>query len=352
MKKIYYLLNLFTVLVLMNACSDDDSVDPPQPGAYENGYFVSNEGPFQNGSGSITFVGDDGEIVQNAYFKENDEDLGNVVNSMAIYGDRAYVVVNNSHKVVVVNKKTLKKVTAIEGNFINNPRHFIGAQSVGFISNWGDPNDPDDDYIAVVDITTSFVIRTIPVGEGPERMAISGGKLFVCLQGGYGQNNKVEVISINDLEVMETLTVGDVPNSILADSFGDIWVLCGGVPAWTNNETNGALYHINHQNYATDKLEFSMGEHPSFLNYDADNLYYSLGGKVYKMDPSDDQLPLEALAGLDGFYYTMKVNNGELYGTDAGDFASEGNLKVYNVNSGELLETIPTGIIPGDVVFP
>ena len=44
--------------------------------------------------------------------------------------------------------------------------------------------------------------------------------------------------------------------------------------------------------------------------------------------------------------------NGELYGTDAGDFASEGNVKVFNANSGALLNTIPTGIIPGQVVIP
>ena len=52
------------------------------------------------------------------------------------------------------------------------------------------------------------------------------------------------------------------------------------------------------------------------------------------------------------FYYAMNINNGELYATDAGDFASEGTLKVFNLVSGDLLQTIATGIIPGQVVFP
>jgi hypothetical protein len=63
-------------------------------------------------------------------------------------------------------------------------------------------------------------------------------------------------------------------------------------------------------------------------------------------------VPEEALNGVDGFYYTMVVKNGELFGTDAGDFASEGTLKVFNINSGTLLETIATGIVPGNIVFP
>ncbi len=55
---------------------------------------------------------------------------------------------------------------------------------------------------------------------------------------------------------------------------------------------------------------------------------------------------------MDGFYYSMAVRNGELYGTDAGDFASEGAVRVFNLNSGALLQTIEAGIIPGEVVFP
>jgi hypothetical protein len=70
------------------------------------------------------------------------------------------------------------------------------------------------------------------------------------------------------------------------------------------------------------------------------------------MGVDDTSLPTSAINGLDGFYYAMEINNGELYGTDAGDFASEGTLKVFNVSSGSLLETIASGIVPGNIVFP
>jgi hypothetical protein len=47
----------------------------------------------------------------------------------------------------------------------------------------------------------------------------------------------------------------------------------------------------------------------------------------------------------------MKGHNGKIYATDAGDFASEGTLKVFDSSSEVLLETNATGIIPGDIVF-
>lgn len=222
----------------------------------------------------------------------------------------------------------------------------------GYVSNWGDPLNTTDDFIAVVSLSTNTVLKTIPVGEGPEKMIINGDKLYVCLQGGFGTNDQVVVIGTSDDTVQANLTVGDVPNSIVTDSKGDLWVLCGGNPSWTGNETPGFLYKIVSGNNALSSFEFGLSEHPSLLNEDMGKLYYSLNGEVFQMNDSDENLPADALAGLSGFYYSMRVHNAELYATDAGDYASEGSLKVFTISSGSLLETITTGIIPGEVVFP
>lgn len=353
MKHLNLLVTFVFLLILFGSCSDDDSnYVPPPVGAYENGYFITNEGPFQNGSGSITFVDDDGTVRQHVYAAENSEELGNIVNSMTLDGDKGYIVVNNSHKIVVVNRKTMKKLNTIEGDHINNPRYLAVSNGLGFVSNWGDPVDPADDFISVIDLRTNTLVRSIAVGEGPENMVIEDDKVYVCLEGGHSQNNKVAVLSISQPELVETITVGDVPNSIVSDDDGNIWVLCEGIPAWTQNETEGALFKIDPSDFSTESLDFEMGDHPKLLDEDMGNLYYNLDGKVYYMEKGGSNIPTESMNGLDGDYYAMKVENGELYGTDAGDYASEGNLKIYTVVSGSLLETISTGIIPGDIVFP
>ena len=47
----------------------------------------------------------------------------------------------------------------------------------------------------------------------------------------------------------------------------------------------------------------------------------------------------------------MIVDNGRLYGTDAGDFASNGTLLVYDLNAEMELTTLTVGIIPGGIYF-
>lgn len=351
MKKLN-LIYLFTLFILISSCSDEDPATEVPKGDYESGYFVTNEGPFQNGSGTLTFVDDDGSISQNIYKTVNGEDLGNIVNSMCIAGDKAYIVVNNSHKIVVVDRYTMEKISVIEGNGINNPRYFVAKNGKGYLSNWGDPFDTLDDFITVIDLESDTVLDIVSVGEGPEKMVVDDSSLFVCLQGGYGVNNKVFVMDLNQNSIKTYIQVENVPNSITMDANGRVWVLCGGSPSWTGSESKGSLYSIDPSSFEKTSFDFAVTEHPGLLNHDNGKIYYNLNGKVYQMGIEDTALPTLALNGQDGFYYAMEVNNGELYGTDAGDFASEGTLKVFNVGSGSLLETIPTGIVPGNIVFP
>ena len=345
------IVTILTFLILFASCSEDDASSKPV-GDYVNGYFVTNEGPFQNGSGTLTFIGDDGSVSQQVYKTVNGEDLGNIVNSLYVEGEMAYIVVNNSHKIVVVDRFTMEKITTIEGDDINNPRYFVARDGMGYVSNWGDPFNASDDFVSVINLQSNTVVDRVSVGEGPEKMIVNGDNLFVCLQGGYGNNDKVLVIDINQNSIKTSILVSDVPNSIAVDGNGYIRVLCGGSPSWTEAETSGSLYSINPSTFETENIDFALTDHPALLNYDMGRLYYHLNGKMYEMDIEDSNLPNSALNGLDGFYYAAEVKNGEFYGTDAGDFASEGTLKVFNINSGSLLETNTTGIVPGNIVFP
>lgn len=339
-----------TFLLFFVSCSEDEQIIIPK-GDYEKGYFITNEGPFNNGSGTITHVDEDGTAQQNIYKTVNNEDLGNVVQFMSLAGDNAYIVVNNSHKIVVANRYTMEKITIIEGENINNPRYFVANNDIGYVSNWGDPLNPNDDFITVIDLSSNEVITTISVGEGPEDMLIVSNNLYVNLQGGWNQNDKVEVIEIQSNTVLETLTVGDVPNSLVADGEGNVWVLCGGKPNWTGFESEGKLAKIVTNDFTVDFLNFNTTEHPVNLTQNSEKLYYNLNGKVYEMLIQSASLPNNPIDGIEGYFYAMEANSGELYATDAKDFQSEGSLGVFNLSNGALVKTIQTGILPGAIIF-
>ncbi|MGB5393536.1 MAG: DUF5074 domain-containing protein [Lutimonas sp.] len=348
-----YLKKLVTIFVfsfMIISCSDDDK-KVEEKGDYADGFFITNEGPFNNGSGSITHVSEEGVITQKVYEKVNNEVLGNIVQSMSMHNDKAYIVVNNSNKVVVVDRYTLKKMGTIEGEGVYFPRHMVAFNDRGYLSNWGDPINNSDDFISVIDLNKDEVIEVIPVGEGPENMAISQGKLFINLEGGYSQNKFVMALNLNNLESVEMIEVADVPNSILKDDKDHIWVLCGGKPAWTGSETNGSLYRIDPSDLSQEHIGFTTSQHPDLLTFTNGNLFLNLDGKVLKINANSIEAPIEIVQGIEGYFYSMNAFNGNLYVTDAKDYQSEGELKIFSASTGAELETLMTGVIPGSVVF-
>ena len=55
------------VITVMASCKKDEPTPVTNDGLYEDGYFVTNEGNFGTGNGSISFISDEG-IVTNDVF--------------------------------------------------------------------------------------------------------------------------------------------------------------------------------------------------------------------------------------------------------------------------------------------
>ncbi|MFT4830987.1 MAG: YVTN family beta-propeller protein [Psychroserpens sp.] len=352
MKSISILATIFLINLLTVSCSKDDPETPQEPlGAYENGILVSNEGPFGNGTGTVTFISNELSVTESSiYNKVNGEDLGNIVQSIGFAGDQAYIVANNSNKITVVNRYTFEKLGSITDG-LENPRYFAAVNDTGYVTNWGDPFDETDDYVAIVNLQNFTVEGTISVVLGPEDIVANDNTVYVAHQGAYGQNNKVTAIDANTNTVLETITVGNVPNSLVLDDQGSLWVLAGGNPSYTNDETEGVLTKINtSNNTVVNTWKFQATDHPGLLCTDGMDLYYQLNGAVYKMSTSDSSLPSGPRLGGVSFY-TMAVADGKLYGTDAKDFASQGSLTVYDLSINSVIKTVATGIIPGGIYF-
>lgn len=342
------LLIALSTLFFVACSSDDDNQPVYEPAAYENGVLVTNEGPFMNGSGSITYISNDyATVSQNIYRTVNGTELGNIVQSMGFNNENAYIVVNNSNKIMVANRYSFEAIDSITTGLVN-PRFFESVDgNKGYVTNWGDPNDNSDDYVAVVDLRTNEISANISVAFGPEKMISHNNKVYVAHQGGYGQNNLISVISGTSVE--STITVGDVPNSMVVKD-NNLYVLCGGMPSYAGTETAGSLVKIDlSSGQVSETFAFETTQHPSNLTIDGDNLLYSLDGKVYKVNISSVTLPGTEI--IDGYFYALQANDGKLYATDAGDFASKGSLYIYDLSTNQQIQDFQTGIVPGGIYF-
>ncbi len=350
-KNAFTFLSLLLVLILQSC--ETSSIDSPEPqGAYENGFFIINEGPYGNGSGSLTFVDTNFNYVeQNVFQNVNGESLGNVVQSMALSEDNAYIVVNNAHKIVIANRFSMEKLGSIETG-LNNPRYMIITNGKAYVSNWGSPFDSTDDFIAVIDLDTNEVIQTIAVSEGPEKMELIGDKIVVAMQGGWGFNNKISIINTSNNTLQTSIDLGYIPNSMIVKDQA-LYVLSGGIPSWswTLPESAGQITKIDTDSFTiVDTWDFDTSAHPGFLSFDGTSLLYNLNGNIFKWNGAD-ALPTTPENGLGGYYYGMSAKNNLLFTLDAADFASEGTLKIFYLASNNQIQSIPTGIIPNAVVF-
>ncbi len=349
LKRLTYLS--FITIFFASCYNDDDSniIEPEPLGDYENGVLITNEGPFGTGTGTISFISNEtDEIENNIYQNVNNLDLGNIVQSMCFEDDLAFIVVNNSNRIVVVNRYTFEEVTRIEVG-LNNPRFMTIENGYGYVTNWGDPFDDSDDFVAIIDLSTNTVTETISVSFGPEKIIVSRGKVYIAHKGGFSQNNRITIIDSTNSTFITTIEVGDVPNSMVIYE-GDLWVLSEGNPSFTGNETNGRLIKIDPDtNGVTQEFNFELTQHPTNLTLDGTNLFYNLDGGVYSIDTESASLPTNSI--IDGYFYSMTANNGKLYATDAGDFASNGILKIFDLFTNTEIQSIEVGIIPGGVYF-
>lgn len=348
------LLSVFILSILFVSCDDDDEPQLPK-GDYENGIIVSGEGTFSGISGSIYYTSNDYATTESlVYNNVNNDDLGIFVQSISFDDSRAFIVVDNQNTITVVDRYTFEKIGQITTG-LKKPRYMAIVGDKGYVTNWAEGTygaDIDDDYIAVVDLNTLLVTSTISVSIGVERIIEVNGELYVSHKGGNGINNIVSVIDIATEGVTE-ITVNDLPDDLLIDSSGNVVVLCEGKAAWTGNETPASIVKINTTtNTISSELEFDAGIHPSALVSNVSNLYYNIGSKVYEVSQTATTLPTsEFLDSAVTTFYGMAVNEGEVFVLDVKDYASESDVKVFDMTTKSNTQTVKGPINASKIYF-
>ncbi len=347
----------FPMLVLF-ACKNPEPIPPK--GDYEGGYIVINEGQFQHDNASISFISEDFSSVEDSvFYKVNNELLGDVAQSQFFNNDKAYFVMNNSHRVVITNRWTMKKIGLITSR-IHSPRYMEKISNrFAVISNWGeiyDANwqDVNDDFLAWVNLDNDVVTDTLHIATGPDKMLFIGGKLYVLIPGVMTLNNKIAIVDPFNRHIMRYMEVGDVPAAIVSDGNEKIWIACKGKEAWTGNETGGKLIQIDP---VTDDIIFRMDlnttQHPYFLNHKNNYLYLLVQHKLYKFSVNspavDASTEILDLSNSVITPYGMAIIEDKLFITDAGNFMEPGKVYVFDLETMQQIAIVRAGYLPREI---
>ena len=346
MKSKNYLL-ISACLLLLVACKKDT---PPELGTYRDGAFVINEGAFQSGTGTITFFEKETRgVTQDIYQNENGGNLlGNIAQSMTLIDGKAYILINNASKIEVVTTDEFKSLTTING--IDQPRYMLAMDNAkAYVSSWG--ADGVSGKISVIDLTSNTVQKTIEVGGGPERMVLDGDDLYITKSGGFGRDSLVLVLDTRTDEISDTIVVADNPIGVVSQTGAGIWVLSRGHLDFVDatNNTDGELVRIVNKQIV-DRFPLSNGVSELVTNQSRSRVYFNMDGKVMKHD--FDDLTFENEVFLEQSYYALAVDpfSDNLFCADAKDFASNGEIFVFDESGSEII-SFEGGIIPSDFVF-
>lgn len=345
-----HLVPALSIIVLLYACKKEEAPETPTTSntSYGSGVWVSCEGSFGNNNASIAFIADAGEVSNEAFFNTHSQPLGDVCQSAFVLGDRMFIAVNNSQKVEIVNRKTLARESVVTG--CDYPRHFASDGDLVYLS-----NGALDGTVFGIEPASGDIAWQTSVGQGPERMAVSGTTLAVCNSGGWGTDNTVSLVNLND-QTVQAVTVGDRPVDVVVDAQGDFWVLCSGETQYDSDwnvtgHTLARLVEIDHSTFqvTTDWQVGEEGDHPSHLeiNPGGSAVYHNRSG-IERVDLSDGTTSTIA----SGNFYGLNIEpaTGHLWAAPYPDFVSDGTVEVRDAG-GALLETYSVGIAPNGVAF-
>jgi len=344
MKKTFFILTL--IFVSLASCTKEKN---PFSFLAKNGVFIINEGGFTGGS-SLSFYSYDSDKIYNDLFEEiNKRPLGIFPNAMFISDDKIYIVVNNSDKIEVVDRKTLKSIKQITG--LNSPRDIAAvSDKKAYVTSMS------SDSVAILDIANDIISGYVNLRRTSEAIVVKDNKAYIAnwTSRDWIPGNEIMVVNTETGKVIDSIVVAREPESMVIDKNNTLWVLCNG-GIW-NREHNAELIAINTTtNEITKRLVFpSIYDSPERLRIDGtgSTLYYLESG-VRKLDINASEIPSDVFISSSGsFFYNLGINpvNGDIFVTDALDYQQRGRLLIFN-NKGELLSEMFAGISPGRLYF-
>lgn len=328
---------LFALVLLFNISCSTDSDNTLPVVTYENGYLISNEGNFGKPNAEVTFVSRDLTFSQNSIFSKNNNgnQLGDVLQAMAFNGDKAYLLLNNSNKIQVVNRYTFKSAGEIT-NQIDNPRYVAVANNNIYVTN---DKYQGAKYVSIYKNSDLSFVKKITFTDNVERIVEAGGNIFVQ-NASFGFGNKITYINTSNNDVQSVITLPNVNINKTISYNGNVYVIATGT-------TDSYIYQISSTGSITKTTTLTGIPNATNLQIDGGRYFFSSANKVYSMVMAATTPPTTPIiTAVDGGqYYTLygfSVVDGKIFTSDVKNFTEDSEVTVYTT-SGSKIKSFTTG---------
>ncbi|MBZ4037709.1 hypothetical protein K6T82_23315 [Flavobacterium sp. 17A] len=330
------LLLIALSISLFVSCSNDDDDKTPK-GAYDNGFFILNEG--SQSLGTISFSSNDlSTFTKDVYKTENGTDaVGGYLQNIFFSGDRAYIIAGGSNVINVVNRYTFKLIAKIDSDLVA-PRYGVVKDGKAYVINantysYQNPTSGNtDDYIAVINLSTNTVESKVALNSTANRVIEENGKLYIT----DGYNDKMLIYNIATKTLETPVTIGYDGDSIEEED-GVIFIL--------RKPYQGAgeivKVKISDKSVSRIALPASIGE-AGFLDIEDNKVYYTASNAIYTISPSATTAATSPLfTSAASYVYGFTVKDNRIYIADA-KFGADSKAFIYNL-SGALQIELTTG---------
>jgi len=355
--KIVYIIFTICSLSIFSCVKDKPNNNGSNPDINNNPrVIIANEGVFNGGNASLSYIDLTEQKVYNDVYKaQNDKVLGDVFQSIAADDDNLYLVINNSNKIITVDKKTFKYKSEIS---ISQPRYLclIGNNKALVSSMYRSK-------LQVIDLNTNQITKAINVPyPNTEGMVALNNKVYICPWN--TECNYIYQFDINTEQIEDSIYIaGYAPTQAIVDKNNKLWVFAGN--PYRNIPASITQIDPNNKNIIKSFIFNGQEEiiKPVF-NKTKDAFYYlaviyssnssnDYNG-LYKMSIEATQTPTEALVEAQTlqYFWGLGVNpeNGNIFLGDPKGFIQSGTVSEYT-EQGLLKNTYTVGLGPGFFYF-
>lgn len=354
MRSSFLVLACVTLVAGFISCSKNDNPIPPL--APETvGAYILNNGKWQSNNASLSYYNlQTREVATKVFATKNAKKLGDLGQDMVIYGGKMYITVANSGVIFVTDKQT-KIIKEIQLPNYKTPRSVVAYQGKVYATYF-------EGALAQID-TTTFEVKTIPVGNNPDELGIANGNIYVANSDGMNWppvGNTVSVVDIATFTISKEITVAVNPRLVEVDNQGDVYLISSG--DYSENMP-AVLQRIDTKTNTVQGVELSVTDNkgdkvvltPNYMAMGAnDKLYIVCGksdmngyvqGKVYCYNTLTEKMEGEFVTDgsvVQNFHYISadKISGNVYIGSS--DYINNGDMYVFTPD-GKLEDKFDTG---------